>query len=237
MSYETIVLHSGGMDSSLCLLLAAREYGREHVLSLGFRYGQRHDVELKAAEAIAAYYGIQRKVIDLAPLPGWDTSSLIDHSLPIQSAERCPNSCVVGRNGLFLMMAAPMARSVGAHNLVIGVMEREGAHSGYPDCSRLYIDSVQTVIRFDLSDPFFSIQTPLIHMSKAETMECADRLGVLEFLLQHTVTCYNGIPLSGCQKCPSCTLRNEGIVDFYRRHPEKTPPAPFAGMMVCFRKD
>ena len=134
------------------------------------------------------------------------------------------------------MMAAPMARGVGAHALYIGVMEREGANSGYPDCNRPYIDSVQAVIRLDLQDPSFSIQTPLIDMSKAETMALADSLGALDFLLQHTVTCYNGVPLIGCQECPSCRLRNEGIVEFYRTHPARKPLPAFA-MMVSDQTD
>jgi 7-cyano-7-deazaguanine synthase len=228
MTYDAIVLHSGGMDSSLCLLLAAKQYGNGKVISLGVRYQQRHHSELAAAEEIAAHYGIRREVLDMAPLPGWDSSSLIAHSLPIESSAGCPNSVVLGRNGLFLMMVAPMARSVGAHSLFIGVMEREGSNSGYPDCNRSYIDSVQTVIRLDLQDSSFSIQTPLIEMSKAETLELADSLGALEFLLQHTVTCYNGVPLIGCQECPSCRLRNAGIAEFYRRHPAKKLLAPFA---------
>jgi 7-cyano-7-deazaguanine synthase len=215
------------MDSSICLLLAAKQYGNDNVMSLGVRYQQRHKSELRAAEEIAAHYGICREVIDLPPLPGWDTSSLISHSLSIKTSVGCPNSFVLGRNGLFLMMAAPMARNVGAHTLFIGVMEREGAQSGYPDCNRLYIDSVQTVMRLDLQDPSFSIKTPLIHMSKAETMELADSLGALEFLLQHTVSCYNGVPLLGCQECPSCRLRNEGVIEFYRKHPERKRYSPF----------
>jgi 7-cyano-7-deazaguanine synthase len=142
---------------------------------------------------------------------------LILHSLPIQHSSGIPNSFVPGRNGLFLMMAAPFAAALGASSLFIGVMEREGAHSGYPDCNRPYIDSVQTVIRLDLQNPSFMIHTPLIHMSKAETLEVADALGALEFLLQHTISCYNGVPLQGCQSCPACRLRNEGIAEFYQK--------------------
>ena len=222
MSYDALVLHSGGMDSSLCLILAVRKYGCDRVISLGVRYHQRHESELAAAQTIAEHYNVRREVINMSPLPGWDSSSLISHSLPIQSSSGTPpNSFVVGRNGLFLMMAAPFARSVGVHSIFTGVMEREGANSGYPDCNRPYIDCVQSVIRLDLQDPSFSIQTPLIDMSKAQTMELADSLGELEFLLRHTVTCYNGISGFGCRQCPSCKLRNEGIDEFYKNHPEK----------------
>lgn len=215
MNPSAVVLHSGGMDSSICLLLAAQQFGKENVVSLGFRYNQRHAAELSAADLIASHYGIRRQVIDLPPLPGWEESSLISHSLPIQSSSGIPNSFVLGRNGLFLMMAAPLAKAHGSSTLFIGVMENEGANSGYPDCNRHYIDSVQAVIRLDLQDPTFTVQTPLIHMSKAQTLEVAHSLGVLDFLLEHTISCYNGLPLQGCQTCPACRLRNEGLVEFY----------------------
>lgn len=228
MTYDSIVLHSGGMDSSLCLYLAAKQYGEDRVLSLGFQYGQRHAPELTAAETIASHFGIRRVVISVPPLPGWETSSLLAHSIPIHIEGMCPNSIVRGRNGLFLMMAAPLAHTVGAHELVIGVMEREGSYSGYPDCSREYIDRVQAVVRLDLQDSSFSIQTPLIQMSKADTMRLADDCGVLDYLLEKTVTCYNGISAVGCQECPSCRLRNQGIIEFYRSHPKRRAPHPFS---------
>ncbi len=221
MRYKALVLHSGGMDSSLCLLLARDQFGADNVLSLGFRYQQRHQTELLAAEVIASNYGIRREVVDMPLLLGWETSSLLTHSLPIQSEKGIPNSFVPGRNGLFLMMASVRARSVGARTMFIGVMEQEGANSGYPDCSRGYIDSVQAVIRHDLSDPSFSIETPLIRHTKAETLELADSQGALEFLLAHTVSCYNGIPLHGCGGCPACCLRNDGIREFIHSHPDR----------------
>ena len=224
MTTKAVVLHSGGMDSSLCLLLAKEQFGAKNILSLGLRYGQRHSAELSAAATIADHFGIAREEIDMPVLPGWEESSLIAHSLPIQSSGTVPNSFVPGRNGLFLMMAAVRAGSLGAHQLFIGVMELEGAYSGYPDCSRRYIDSVEAVIRQDLQDPLFSIQTPLIRMTKAQTMELGDSLGVLEYLFTHTITCYNGLPLWGCKACPACRLRNEGIAEFCRTHPNKKVP-------------
>ena len=211
MTCRAVVLHSGGMDSSICLLLARNQYGAEGVLSLGFQYQQRHSAELEAAATIARHYGIQREVVTLPPIPGWEGSSLVNHALPVTSNGPLPNSFVPGRNGLFLMLAAVHAYALGARSLFIGVMELEGANSGYPDCTRAYIDSVQTVIRQDFQDPTFSVQTPLISMSKAQTLQLAHSLGALEFLLDHTITCYHGLPGHGCRVCPACRLRNKGL--------------------------
>jgi 7-cyano-7-deazaguanine synthase len=217
MTAEALVLHSGGMDSSICLLIAKQRFGSENVLSVGFRYGQRHASELEAAEEIANHFGIRRAVLDLPMVPGWEGSSLLSHSVAIQMSDSLPNSFVPGRNGLFLMMAAPLARSLGAHHMYIGVMEQEGAFSGYPDCHRAYIDAVEGVVRLDLQDPMFSIQTPLVSCTKAQTLEIASSFGVLDYLLEHTVTCYNGLRGRGCGTCPACTLRQAGEEEYYQR--------------------
>jgi 7-cyano-7-deazaguanine synthase len=214
---KALVLHSGGMDSSICLLLAKQRFGAEKVLSVGFRYGQRHSSELEAAAKIADHFGIHRTVIDLPPIPGWEGSSLLSHSLPIEMIDGLPNSFVPGRNGLFLMMAAPLAGALGVHILYAGVMEREGSFSGYPDCYRSYIDAVEQVIRLDLRDPTFAVETPLISLTKAETLEVAASFGALEYLLEHTVSCYNGIRGRGCGSCPACILRRAGEEEFNQR--------------------
>jgi len=168
MGFDAIVLHSGGMDSSLCLALAAEKYGEKNVLSVGFRYNQRHSIELQAAETIAKEFSVQRHIVDIPAIPGWEVSSLVNANLPIvQEDGKIPNSFVVGRNGLFLMMAAPLTKAVSAKRIYIGVMELEGENSGYPDCSREYIDSVQKVICSDIQNADFSIQTPLVSMTKA----------------------------------------------------------------------
>jgi 7-cyano-7-deazaguanine synthase len=218
---HAIVLHSGGMDSSICLALAAREYGPSHVLSLGFNYHQRHTVELQAAEKIAADLGIRRKVIQVEPLPGWESSSLVNRQIAVRHEGSIPNSFVLGRNGLFLMMTTPLIASLNARAVYAGVMEIEGH---YPDCSRKYIELVQSVMRIDLQNPEFVIQTPLISMTKMQTMELANSLNILDYLLEHTISCYEGIARLGCTKCPACRLRNNAIRQFYTSHPHLTLP-------------
>jgi 7-cyano-7-deazaguanine synthase len=102
----------------------------------------------------------------------------------------------------------------------MGVMELEEANSGYRDCSRAYMDIIQSALRLDFSDPSFEIRTPLVMMNKKETMELGHDLGVLEYLLETTVTCYEGIQKEGCLKCPACKLRNNGLKIFSLEHSE-----------------
>jgi 7-cyano-7-deazaguanine synthase len=82
-------------------------------------------------------------------------------------------------------------------------------------------DKPQTLIlRIDLANPEFEIRTPLVYMTKRETLEFAHRLNVLEFLLEETVTCYQGLTKKGCGLCPACELRNQGIAEYLLDHPE-----------------
>jgi len=231
--YDAIVLHSGGMDSSICLALSVEKFGASRVLSLGFSYQQRHRSELKAAETMADFFGVKREIIDIPVLSGWNDSSLLDHHRSITTGEQgIPNSFVPGRNSLFLLVSAVFARKIGVHRLYLGVMEREGAFSGYPDCRRSYVDLVQELVRLDIQDPHLLIETPLISMTKAETMEVAYSLGVLEFLLCHAISCYHGIDLLGCRSCPACQLRNEGIRQWAESHPDYCLPVPFQSLRV-----
>lgn len=224
---EAIVLHSGGMDSSLCLALAAQMHGATSVLSLGFDYGQRHGDELQRAQRIAEHFGVRRHVVEVGCYRWLTRNALMDSGIPIAHADgEPPNTLVVGRNGLLLRLAAILGDQIGARTLYAGVIGVEAANSGYRDCTRDYVDRVEAVLRIDLRADDFEVRTPLVHMTKAETMEFGFQLGCLEFLLDETVTCYEGIPHAGCGACPACKLRNEGLVEFGRMRPDFVIPYP-----------
>ncbi len=223
MKKKAIVVHSGGMDSSLCLALAVQEFGHHNVLSVSFTYNQRHSIELNRASEISKFFQVDHVEIDLNCLSQITESALIGHHQKIEhKAGEAPNTLVIGRNGLMARLAAIHAHSLGAHFIYMGVMELEAANSGYRDCSRAYMDIVQTALRMDFADPGFEIRTPLVYMNKKETMELGYKLGVLEYLLETTMTCYEGIEKEGCLKCPACKLRNNGLKIFSLEHPELT---------------
>jgi len=212
---KSVVLHSGGMDSSICLALAIQEFGKENVLSLNISYGQRHSNELQAAREIAEQWGVDRFQIEIPFMKEITNDALLNHSMPIEHPlDAPPNTLVLGRNGLMAHIAGIHAGSLGASHLFMGVMEIESENSGYRDCSRSYMDLKEAALRIDLDNPSFKIRTPLISMTKLETLQLADELGVLPFLLEKSITCYNSQPYWGCQTCPSCLLRNQAIRDF-----------------------
>ena len=209
------------MDSSLCLALAIKEFGAENVLSLSFTYNQRHSIELAKATEISIHYKVDHVELDLSCLSKITDSALIGHGTAIHHKKgEAPNTLVVGRNGLMARLAGIHANSLGAHCIYMGVMELEAANSGYRDCSRAYMDIIQQALRLDFADPTFEIRTPLVMMNKKETMELGYKLGVLEYLVENTITCYEGVPKEGCMKCPACKLRNNGLKIFSLEHPE-----------------
>lgn len=221
MKKKALVIHSGGMDSSLCLALAVREFGCEDVLSLSFQYDQRHSTELEQAAFICRTWGVDHVVLSIDCLKKITTNALINKEIPIQHREGgAPNTLVVGRNGLMARLGAIHAHSLGAQIIYMGIIGVDGNFSGYRDCSRAYMDLVEQTLRIDLDDPQFTIRTPLVAMTKAETMALGDRLGVLDFLLENTVSCYEGLRKEGCGKCPACKLRSQGMRE-YRQIPAK----------------
>lgn len=221
MNKKTVVVHSGGMDSSLCLALAIKEFGAHQVLSLSFTYNQRHSVELKKAAEISRYFGVDHVEVDLSCLSQITDSALIGDDKKIEhKTGETPNTIVIGRNGLMARVAGIHAQSLGASCIYLGVMELEAANSGYRDCSRSYMDIIQSALRLDFADPFFEIRTPLVTMNKKQSMELGNELGVLEYLLESTITCYEGIEKEGCLQCPACKLRNAGLKIFSIEHPE-----------------
>jgi len=216
MKKKAIVIHSGGMDSSICLALAIKEFGKDDVLSLSFSYQQRHSNELKQAAYICRVWEVDHAVIQIDALKELTDNALINKGMRVEQAEgKPPNTLVTGRNGLMARLGAIHADHLGASCIYMGVLGLEGANSGYRDCSREYIDLKEQILRIDLGNPLFEIRTPLVHMTKRETLELANQLGVLDFLLEETITCYEGIPKQGCKVCPACILRNQGVEEYY----------------------
>lgn len=222
---DAVVIHSGGMDSSICLALAAKDFGPENVLSLSFSYQQRHSNELDQARKISKDWGIDHYVLNIDCLSEITSNALTNQEIHISHPKgQAPNTLVAGRNGLMARLGGIHANNLGAKCIYMGVMELESANSGYRDCSREYMDLMERILRIDFDDLLFTINTPLVYLNKLESMELANSLGVLEYLLSETITCYEGIPRKGCQVCPACNLRNEGIEEFRKKHPTLVLP-------------
>lgn len=205
---KAIVVFSGGQDSTTCLFWAMQTFKK--VVAVTFDYNQRHDGEIKCAEEIAKEFGIEHHILNLELLNQLAPNALTRDEITVAAGEEgeLPNTFVPGRNHLFLSFVAVLAHQIGARHLVTGTCETD--FSGYPDCRDSFIKSLNVTLNLAM-DANFVIHTPLMWLDKAQTWEMADKLGKLEYVMNKTLTCYNGIIGEGCGECPSCKLRAHGL--------------------------
>lgn len=220
-----LVLFSGGQDSATALAWALDKYAS--VETVGFDYGQRHDVELEARRAVRREFTHKLprlaerlgadELIDLRGLGQVSDTALTRKAQILIGESGLPTTFVPGRNLIFLAMAAAVAYRRGAGVLVAGMCEVD--FSGYPDCRREALDAQMRAIALGM-EASFDLQTPLMHMSKAQTWFLAEELGgqtLVEIVLEHSHSCYVGERAKrfdwgyGCGLCPACQLRAKGF--------------------------
>ena len=186
---SALVLFSGGQDSTTCLFWAKHFF--EHVEALGFNYGQKHLVELEQAQLIADKAEVPLHIMNVKGM--LQASSLTEHDKDMNSPHEnnlnLPSSFVPGRNALFLTSAASFAYTRNIYDIVGGMCQTD--YSGYPDCRRVFVDSLQTSLSLAL-DHDVRIHTPLMYLTKAETWKLAKDLEVLEIVRDYSHTDYNG---------------------------------------------
>lgn len=221
---RALVLFSGGQDSATCLASALARF--PHVETVGFTYGQRHSVEMEQRQVVLAE--LRRA------FPDWGSRLADDHLIDLgflselgatamtadveikMAANGLPNTFVPGRNLAFLTAAAALAYRRGLGTLFGGMCETD--YSGYPDCRASTLSAQMKALGLGM-DVDFRLETPLMHLTKAETWTLADRLGgevLTDLIKEHTHTCYKGDRSQrhpwgyGCGVCPACELRAAG---------------------------
>jgi 7-cyano-7-deazaguanine synthase len=215
---KAIVLLSGGLDSATVLALARAE-GFEP-LALSFRYGQRHAIELAAAERVARSLGVtdHRTVeIDLRLFGGSALTSDLavpKHASANEIGGGIPVTYVPARNTIFLSFALAFAEVAGASDIFIGVNALD--YSGYPDCRPEYIESFERMANLATKAAVegrqrVRIHAPLIQLTKAQIIRRGLDLGV-DYSL--TLSCYDPDPSgAACGQCDSCLLRLRGFAE------------------------
>ncbi len=207
------MLLSGGLDSATALAMA-KEQGYDCFV-LSFDYGQRSLTELNAARSIAAQVGaVEHRVLRLS-LEDFGGSALTDSSIdvPEDECEGVPVTYVPARNTVFLSLALGWAEVLDADAIFIGVNAVD--YSGYPDCRPEFIQAFETMAnlatRRGIEGNPISIETPLMHLTKADIIEKGTALGI-DYSL--TVSCYQADDEGrACGRCDSCRLRAKGFVD------------------------
>ena len=218
MSPRAVVLLSGGLDSTT-VIAYVKAQGYEP-FALSFRYGQRHEIELDAARRVAEAVGVVRHVVCDIDLRTFGGSALTDQidvpkhaSVEDLPANEVPITYVPARNTVFLSFALAYAEVVGATDIFIGVSALD--YSGYPDCRPEYISAYERMANLatkaGVEGAGLRIHTPLIDLTKAQTIKMGMQLGV-DYSL--TLSCYDpdsqGRP---CGQCDSCLLRLRGFAE------------------------
>ena len=217
MKAPAVVLLSGGLDSATALAIAKADGFTPYALS--FRYGQRHAVELDAAREVAAAQGVTRHVIADIDLRVFGGSALTDdldvphHSNADDLGDGIPVTYVPARNTVFLSFALAWAETLGAADIFIGVNALD--YSGYPDCRPEYIRAYEQMANLATKAAIegrgLRIHTPLIDLTKAQTIQRGLALGV-DYSL--TWSCYDPDEAGrACGTCDSCLIRRKGFTE------------------------
>ncbi len=221
---KAVVCLSGGMDSTVCAALAARDF---EAYALHFSYGQRTEArELESARSVAEILGFKQFLplrMDLFRQIGG--SALTDLSIAVPDApaeesaigDAVPVTYVPFRNAHFLSAAVSWAEVIGAQTILIGAVEQDS--SGYPDCRPAYYDAFNELIRQGTKLGDIRVETPLIRLRKRDIVRLGVELGAP---LHVSWSCYSGDRVA-CGVCESCVLRLRAF-----QEADSTDPIPYA---------
>jgi 7-cyano-7-deazaguanine synthase len=219
MTTKALVVLSGGQDSTTCLYWAKQEYEEVHAVT--FDYDQRHRRELTAAKVIALMANVKsHEIVHLGPvLKG--RSPLVNPNEPLERyqsfqqmdqviGDRIELTFVPMRNALFLTIALNRASVIGCNVVVTGVCQMDNAN--YPDCRRDFITAFWTMGSEALGGGCPFIETPLINLTKAETVKLARTLPGCWEALAYSHTAYDGAyPPTGGDH--ASVLRAQGFLE------------------------
>ena len=221
---RAVVCLSGGMDSSVCAALAARDY---EVYAVHFSYGQRTEArELLSAQDVARIIGAKELLhlkIDLFRRIGGSALTDPTIAVPVASADESsigseiPVTYVPFRNAHFLSAAVSWAEVLGAQTVFIGAVEQDS--SGYPDCRPAYYEAFNQLIKVGTKEGDIRVVTPLIAMRKSEIVRLGVELGAPFHV---SWSCYSG-ETEACGVCESCVLRLRAF-----REAGAVDPIPYA---------
>ena len=218
MSKAMVVL-SGGQDSTTCLYWAKANFDEVHAIT--FNYGQKHSIELDAAVKVAQMANVQtHQFVNIPKLlrgrsPLVNPNEQLEQYTDYQSMDkiignRVELTFVPMRNAFFLTVAANYALERDIYDLVTGVCQQDNAN--YPDCRASFIELQQATINEALGIEAFRIHTPLMDLSKAQSIDLAKTFDGCMDALAYSHTAYDGkYPPTG--KDHASVLRAQGFLE------------------------
>jgi len=219
MKNKGLVVLSGGQDSTTTALIAKKECKELHGVT--FDYSQKHKIEIKSAVKIARLLNFKTHEIIKIPNILKSTSPLINKKKKLEKynlLKEIPKGVeptfVPSRNILFLTIASNRAVLRNCKIIYAGVCEED--YGGYPDCRKVFIDSMENSLGLGISGSkkYIKIKTPLMKLTKKESIKVAVKKckNIKKFnkIFKETHTCYDGVK-GGCGKCHACILRDKGF--------------------------
>jgi len=217
---SALVVLSGGMDSTVCAVLAVRDFGAENVAALHIDYGQRTERrERRAFQDICDRMGIvTRLAVQTSFFRAIGGSALTDEQIAVPQAgpeigAEIPVTYVPFRNSHFLSAAVSWAEVLGAEKIYIGAVQQDS--SGYPDCRPEFYAAFNEAVRTGTKEGKIRVETPLIALRKAEIVRLGLELGAPFDL---TWSCYSREDRA-CGVCDSCVLRMRAFAAAGARDP------------------
>lgn len=199
---KALLVLSGGQDSTTCLYWA-KQIKKYEIHAVTFDYGQKHQRELMSARMIATIGEVSsHEIIEMgAVLKG--ASPLINpdekleqysdhHSLP----GGIEKTFVPMRNQLFLTIGFNRAIVKDCQAVITGVCEED--YGGYPDCREAFIQQMELASNLALfgedvlGEKYINIFTPLMSLTKAESIRLALSLEGCYEALTFSHTSYDG---------------------------------------------
>lgn len=176
----TLVLLSGGLDSSTALAAVSTDPGECRAIFFG--YGQSAEQEeARAAAAISTFYDVPLTALRLIG-PRFETGE------------------IQGRNA-FLVHAALLCSQPGPTTIVLGIHEG----SGYVDCTPDFVNVMQRSLDLH-SGGATTLSAPFVDHSKADICALARSLRVPISL---TYSCERGgTPCGACMSCKDRDILN-----------------------------
>ncbi|MCX6564860.1 MAG: 7-cyano-7-deazaguanine synthase QueC [Candidatus Aminicenantes bacterium] len=222
MSEKTMVLFSGGLDSTTALYWALRRRGE--VYALTFDYRQRHRVEIRAARTIARRLGVPHTVlkINLEQIGG---SALTDPAIDVPRYRRVPRlhspvppaTYVPFRNGIFLALASAWAETRGITEIVCGFNVVDSPE--YPDTRPAFVRAMERAVNAGTTAALgrrrLKIRAPFIGLKKSDIIRIGLALGAD---YSRSITCYSGKE-KPCGSCSACLLRARAFKEAGRPDP------------------
>jgi 7-cyano-7-deazaguanine synthase len=204
---KTVLIYSGGLDSTV-LLYHLRAAGQS-VHALSVNYGQRHACELDHAADICRILQLPNPVADLSAIqPLIAGSSLTSADIEVAEGhyteESMKSTVVPNRNMILLSIAAGHALSIGAQQIAYAA--HSGDHAIYPDCRNEFADAMAEAIRLcDWST--VELSRPFVDWTKADIVR---RGAELNLPFEKTWSCYKGGEIH-CGRCGTCIERREAF--------------------------